>query len=83
VSTDVEALLGLAPLAVGTRVRIRLGGECPGPHVAFEEGAVGRIVDDPQHCFTPMPEHTVWVELVFNPRLVAIWPFARAELERL
>lgn len=27
-SSDVEALLGLAPLEVGQRVRIRLGGEC-------------------------------------------------------
>jgi hypothetical protein len=66
VSSDVDALLGLAPLEVGQRVRVRLGGECPvhsRPDLAFMDGAIGVVVPDPAE--QTGPRHPLFVE--FTP----------------
>lgn len=76
-SESVEALLGLAPLEVGQRVRVRLGGECPswihdkrvlGPGWDCEcgqDGEVGvvEIVHDDPQLFANMgaPDHLYYV----------------------
>lgn len=88
---DAEALLGLSPLTVGTRVRVRLSGECPvhsRPGLAFMDGAIGVVVPDP--AGQTGPRHPLYVE--FTPWIRAegdmLAPYSgaalcAAELERL
>lgn len=80
VSESVEALLGLAPLEIGQRVRVRLSSECPAPHWQAEEGLEGIVAEPPGYCVSLMDGHSVWVN---TPGIGAVWPFARTELERL
>lgn len=96
-SRDVEALLGLAPLAVGDRVRVVHGGECPGyfgtcdlhahprhPHALLfdaQSGVVVHLVEHPSH-----PYQVQFPHFPHDGQRGAFWGrcelFARAELER-
>lgn len=74
-SESVEVLLGLAPLEVGSRVRVRLSGEEFWlPRTSEFDGLVGTV-----DCVYPGVTYPYVVDVAGH----GDWNFARAELERL
>lgn len=81
---DVEALLGLAPLAIGQRVRVRLSGECDpryserySLHESHLDGCVGRIYVNDRSNAAPGHRYIV----VMDDESFGY--FARTELEHI